>query len=589
MPVGTMASDQELSAEQRSALALNVRLIEACPGSGKTRAIVQRYKMRADESARGVALLSFTNAAIDEATKRCSDRPDLLRAPHFVGTFDTFLHRYIVTPNQAGSLGRAPTYLQSWNELPPEIRTLRAGEVWQRISLANFAHDCQGEVRLLTAGLKDDERRAYESLASDEGRVNLLHLGADKIRGFNAGGVYDSDSARWKALDILRGEEGPVLLARLARRFSDVIVDEFQDCAALEHELLELLSGRGIRITVVADPDQAIFAFRQAEPRLYADYRSTILAADIVTFATNYRSSPVICELVQQLGIGSLAGMVSARGEEDGLPSSIYLLGGTVDKVRSRFLELADEWQILLGERVALAHRGNDARSLAAGGVAPPDSDSRMAELLRSLAILRSSGSALIRRRALGVIERAFTGVFAWTSKQNEFDSAQKLELLGKDRLWVRSIVGEILSGSAEWANADSAGKLIRGVLKKYLKGLPIEIDGDLGKKFARPSAELWAYWCDAGAGRDRTVAVSWSTIHASKGREYDAVLLKVPDAAIMSSWLAGKESEERRVFYVGASRSKKLLVLAVAAGRLSEVKKQLEGLPLTIVAERLR
>lgn len=103
-----MKSDQELSAEQKSALELNVRLVEACPGAGKTRAIVQRYKLRADTSDRGVALLSFTNAAIDEATARSSDRPDLLRAPHFVGTFDTFLHRYIVTPNESAALMKIP-------------------------------------------------------------------------------------------------------------------------------------------------------------------------------------------------------------------------------------------------------------------------------------------------------------------------------------------------------------------------------------------------------------------------------------------------------------------------------------------------
>jgi DNA helicase-2/ATP-dependent DNA helicase PcrA len=581
-----MKSDRELSDEQKAALELNVRLVEACPGAGKTRAIVQRYKVRADESERGVALLSFTNAAIDEATARCSDRPDLLRAPHFVGTFDTFLHRYIVTPNESAALTRAPTYLQSWNELPSPLRTLKAGEVWQRVSLSSFSHASDGEIRLLAGGLKGNEKQAYESLGA-AAQQRLVQSGAAKIRSFNAGGLYDSDSARWKALAILRGD-GQDILARLSNRFSDVTVDEFQDCAALEHELLAILRDAGIRVTVVADPDQAIFAFRQAEPQLYSGYRASIDAADIVTLATNYRSTPAICALVDALSSSEMSMIPMVKHEASALPP-VYLLGGTVEKVRARYLELAEAWDVPLGERVALAHRANDARALAAGGKKPPDSESHTAELLQDLAILRSSGSALIRRRALGSIERLFVSEFDWSGEQEKGDSTQKLELLGKDRLWVRLIVGELLAAAASWGSASITGLAIRKVLSKHFAGLPIAIEGQLGRRFAKPNTALWAYWNDAGAGRDQTVEVSWSTIHASKGREYDAVLLKVPGAAVITSWLAGDVSEERRVFYVGASRARRLLVLAVSAKRQKEVKGQLEHFGLAVVAEMVR
>ena len=64
------------------------------PGAGKTRAIVARYLSRVEQEPRkGIALLSFTNAAIDEVKGRCGDMPDALKAPHFVGTFDSFINR----------------------------------------------------------------------------------------------------------------------------------------------------------------------------------------------------------------------------------------------------------------------------------------------------------------------------------------------------------------------------------------------------------------------------------------------------------------------------------------------------------------
>ena len=49
---------------------------------------------------RGRAVLSFTNVACAEIRQRCSERdqPDMLRFPHFVGTIDTFLWRYLLRP-----------------------------------------------------------------------------------------------------------------------------------------------------------------------------------------------------------------------------------------------------------------------------------------------------------------------------------------------------------------------------------------------------------------------------------------------------------------------------------------------------------
>ena len=98
---------------------------EACPGAGKTRAIVARYLRRTDEEPRkGIALLSFTNAAIDEVRRRCGDRPDALTAPHFVGTFDGFINRFITRPLYVHHYGKTPRFIESWQDtkdgqLPP--------------------------------------------------------------------------------------------------------------------------------------------------------------------------------------------------------------------------------------------------------------------------------------------------------------------------------------------------------------------------------------------------------------------------------------------------------------------------------------
>ena len=123
------------------------RLVEACPGAGKTRTIVARYHRVASESERrGVALLSFTNAAIDEVRRRCPD-PTLLEGPNFVGTFDSFINRFITGPAMAASLRRAPRFVESWQSIP--AASFSAGDLPRGVmfSLDQFVWDEDGSYR----------------------------------------------------------------------------------------------------------------------------------------------------------------------------------------------------------------------------------------------------------------------------------------------------------------------------------------------------------------------------------------------------------------------------------------------------------
>jgi len=78
-------------------------LLRAAPGSGKTWTSCRRFIWRGAHwpySVGGLALLSFTNAAIREfkAATIAVGRRELLSDPNFVGTFDSFVERYILAP-----------------------------------------------------------------------------------------------------------------------------------------------------------------------------------------------------------------------------------------------------------------------------------------------------------------------------------------------------------------------------------------------------------------------------------------------------------------------------------------------------------
>src|SRR5687767_12662275 len=78
-------------------------LLRAAPGSGKTWTSSRRFIWRGANwpyRCGGLALLSFTNAAIRELQMATAavERRDLIADPNYIGTFDAFVERFILTP-----------------------------------------------------------------------------------------------------------------------------------------------------------------------------------------------------------------------------------------------------------------------------------------------------------------------------------------------------------------------------------------------------------------------------------------------------------------------------------------------------------
>lgn len=76
--------------------------VAACPGAGKTRVLVERARrlLKSEISKQGIAFLSFTEAAVSELEDRLRREGLLLSPtlPSFIGTFDSFLWRFLVAP-----------------------------------------------------------------------------------------------------------------------------------------------------------------------------------------------------------------------------------------------------------------------------------------------------------------------------------------------------------------------------------------------------------------------------------------------------------------------------------------------------------
>ncbi|MEO9025414.1 MAG: UvrD-helicase domain-containing protein [Solirubrobacteraceae bacterium] len=89
--------------------------------------------------------------------------------------------------------------------------------------------------------------------------------------------------------NTLSGPGGPAAAAALAERFAVVLVDEFQDTDPAQWAIMRrAFAETGVTLVLIADPKQAIYAFRGADVYAYLEAAQT--AATRATLRINWRS-----------------------------------------------------------------------------------------------------------------------------------------------------------------------------------------------------------------------------------------------------------------------------------------------------------
>ena len=92
--------------------------VQACPGSGKTTVLLAKLIILANrmplEEGKGVCVLTHTNVAIDEIRVKLGAKADLLFSyPNFMGTIQTFLHKYVTAAALHFYYGSQITYVDN--------------------------------------------------------------------------------------------------------------------------------------------------------------------------------------------------------------------------------------------------------------------------------------------------------------------------------------------------------------------------------------------------------------------------------------------------------------------------------------------
>ena len=106
--------------------------------------------------------------------------------------------------------------------------------------------------------------------------------------------MIDYDDQIVYALRIL--EQYPQVLRYFQQKYTYICVDEAQDTSKIQHDMIALLASSANNLFMVGDEDQSIYGFRAAYPQVLSSFEKTHPGAAVLFMELNYRSGSEIVE-----------------------------------------------------------------------------------------------------------------------------------------------------------------------------------------------------------------------------------------------------------------------------------------------------
>lgn len=125
-------------------------------------------------------------------------------------------------------------------------------------------------------------------------KVEILHRYEEYKRTASDRLLIDFDDMLLMANDIFT--KNREVLAQYQRRYDFYLTDESQDTSPVQHAIIEKLVAVHQNLCVVADEDQAIYSWRGAEPDYLLNFQKIYPEAHVLLMTQNYRSSASIVE-----------------------------------------------------------------------------------------------------------------------------------------------------------------------------------------------------------------------------------------------------------------------------------------------------
>ncbi|MEM7377981.1 MAG: DNA helicase II [Pseudomonadota bacterium] len=287
-----------LNSKQRDAVSAppGNLLILAGAGSGKTRVLTHRIAwLNAVENVSpfGVLAVTFTNKAASEMRGRLETMLDRPLGPMWVGTFHGLSHRMLRQHWQDARLPQGFQILDADDQLRLVKRLVRG------LNLDEAAFPPRQAVWFINARKDEGLRAAHLDTPRDEVQQQFQRIYTAYEGACERAGAVDFAELLLRSLELLR-DNAPVR-EHYQRRFSHLLIDEFQDTNEIQYAWLRTLAGPACSVFAVGDDDQSIYGWRGARIENMHNFREDFANVEVVRLEQNYRSSGTILKAANAL------------------------------------------------------------------------------------------------------------------------------------------------------------------------------------------------------------------------------------------------------------------------------------------------
>ena len=581
-------------------------LVIAGAGSGKTRTIVHRLAWLAEQGvpASDMLLLTFTRKASREMLLRATDLLGYSIGGVHGGTFHSFAFSVLRQYRPAWAEGPVTVMdsADSASAIQQCKERLKVGKGDRSFPKTQTIIGLLSKARNKEISIGDVLQRDAQHLLP---HADALESIGEAYRGYRRQhGLLDYDDLLFELEDLLKGDpeagrEG--LAERFRERYRYIMVDEYQDTNRVQARLVRLLAGEAGNVLAVGDDAQSIYAFRGADVRNILDFPKLFPGTRVIRLEENYRSTQPVLDVANAVLAPASEGFrknLFTTKENTPKTPRVRLVRPMSDLtqanvVAARVEELLDRYQakeiaVLFRAgyqsyhlEVALSKRGIKFRKY--GGL-------RYAEAVHVkdvVAFVRLAINPLdmpsferVAGLSKGVGTKTAEKIYH-VAAQGDFDALRKACTKYPD-LWSDMLLLDKLREH----NLTPAA-LIEMVIEHYTPRLQAIFPDDWPRRqqglselahIASAYTDLEQFVADLSLETpeddadefDEAGRVVLSTIHSSKGLEWDAVILLdlVEDRFPSRHALVRPEDfeEERRLMYVACTRAREDLELFVPA-----------------------
>ncbi len=563
-------------------------MILAGPGSGKTTVITHRIWNLIKENhidEKKILVITFTKMAAKQMQERFLKLCNKSQSDVVFGTFHAIFFMILkdVFHYHAKDIIKEK---EQWQFIKNQLS-------FHMVSVQDensFATDILSEILKVKAQRIDIQ--TYCSFNGDENLFRCLYKEYQHM--LQKEHKIDFEDMMITTLQVLENRKD--ILNNWQNKYDYILIDEFQDAAPVQIQIIHLLCKIHKNIFVVGDDDQSIYGFRGAAPSVMKDFIKVYPEACIYNLNINYRSNRYIVEMATHL----------INHNQDRFYKDLQAFHSYGDKVNIReFTNITEQNQYMIAliyqwKELAILTRTNNCavnivKMLEHQGIAVQSSISKEKDNLSGHwitldigAYIKIANGSKERLNYLRIINKPYRYISCdYFTEDVVYLEKIKMNIRQKgheDKLKELCLFQKHIKFIQNMTTYAKINYIRKGIgyeryIKSYCKeqGIDSKPFMDILDYLQECAKEAFSYneWiqCISKNKRnnnttyqDNSYHVHVCTMHSCKGLEFDNVLLiDVNEGMIPYNKANTKEEleEERRLFYVAVTRAKQRLFIS--------------------------